>query len=273
VELADALRGGRGRQLSQEIDEFGDMGLQRADGGLFLHGWLEILKGIEEILGDFDAAEEFGAFDAELGFDLGAGEFEGADPAAEADEVDGADIAQGDEFALDFPLGGGEFLFERVPGAAGGGFEQSLGVAGDAIPGAEGRTVVGDALGERLEGIDLSGAHQEKAFGDEASEGESERGAVYGDGKSGGGSEAIARQGRKILDHGKDLLDGRSGDLVEAELGPKMGIIEQLIGDGICLEWSSGPGNCEQKHKKRRGPRGKTMGESIAAKLPVCRIS
>jgi len=107
---------------------------------------------------------------------------------------------------------------------------------GHSIAGAEGGAMAGDALGKHLQIIDLPGANQKKAFRDQATQRQSERGPVYGNGSSAARSQAIARQGRKILDHGEDLLDGGSGDLVETELGSKMRIVEQFVGDGVGWE-------------------------------------
>ena len=110
VEFAHALGVGRGRQVAKSLDQFGHLGLQVADEGLFLHGWFEVLQGIEEILGDLDAAEEFGALHRELCLHLGAGQFKSPNPSAEADEMNGADIAERDHFPLHFALGRGELF-------------------------------------------------------------------------------------------------------------------------------------------------------------------
>ena len=76
------------------------------DPGEFLDRGVQVLEGIEEIIDHLDAAEHLGALRGELGFELVGGDLEGTDPAAEADQVNGADVAQGYELALDFALRG-----------------------------------------------------------------------------------------------------------------------------------------------------------------------
>jgi len=129
-------------------------------------------------------------------------------------------------------------------------------VSGHAISGPERGAVTCDALCQDLQIAALMALDEEKPFGDEAAQGQSDGGSIDRRGPiDDAWLQRLARQWRKILDHGEDLPDGRGGDIIQAEFGPKMRIIEEFLGNRF------------RKDRPRKGGKSDHGNEGVAEEM------